>query len=116
LLAAADLALAGLDERDVDAALAGHPRIGERSSHSSSVREQAGVSDDVRAALAAGNREYEARFGHVYLVSASGRTGEELLAVLRSRLGNDPAREREVVREELGTINRLRLQRLLEER
>ena len=60
--------------------LAGHPRIGERSKHASSALEQAGVGDDVRAALAAGNREYEARFGHVYLVAASGRTGEELLA------------------------------------
>jgi OHCU decarboxylase len=115
LLAAAELALAGLAERDIDDALAGHPRIGERSRHASSALEQAGVSDDVRAALAAGNREYEARFGHVYLVAASGRTGEELLAILGERLSNDPARERAVVREELGTINRLRLQRLVEE-
>ena len=83
--------------------------------HASSALEQAGVGDDVRAALAAGNREYEARFGHVYLVAASGRTGEELLAILGERLSNDPARERAVVREELGTINRLRLQRLVEE-
>ena len=66
-------------------------------------------------ALAEGNREYENRFGHVYLVCASGRSGEELLDVLRSRLGNDPAYERTVVRTELGSINRLRLQRLLDE-
>ena len=52
LLAAAELALAVLDERDVDDALAGHPRIGERSKHASSALEQAGVGDDVRAALA----------------------------------------------------------------
>ena len=115
LLAAADRALAALDERDVDDALAGHPRIGERSTHAASQREQAGVGDAVRDALAEGNREYEARFGHVYLVCASGRSGEELLAVLRSRLGNDPAYERTVVRAELGSINRLRLQRLLDE-
>ena len=76
-------------------------------------REQAGVTgDETLAALAAGNREYEARFGHVYLVCASGRSGEELLAVLRSRLDNDPVTERAVVREELGRINRLRLERL----
>jgi 2-oxo-4-hydroxy-4-carboxy-5-ureidoimidazoline decarboxylase len=70
--------------------------------------------DATLAALAEGNREYEARFGHVYLVCASGRSGEELLAVLRSRLGNDPATERRVVRAELGKINRLRLERLAE--
>jgi 2-oxo-4-hydroxy-4-carboxy-5-ureidoimidazoline decarboxylase len=70
--------------------------------------------DATLAALAEGNREYEARFGHVYLVCASGRTGEELVDVLRSRLGNDPAAERRVVREELGKINRLRLERLVD--
>jgi len=42
-------------------------------------------------ALVEGNREYEERFGHVYLVRADGRSAEELLAVLRERLGNDPA-------------------------
>jgi OHCU decarboxylase len=115
LLAAAERALGALAEQDVDDALAGHPRIGERSAHAASRREQAGVRDDVKAALAEGNREYEARFGHVYLVCASGRSGEELLGVLRSRLGNDPAYERTVVRAELGSINRLRLQRLLDE-
>lgn len=115
LLLASDAALAALTEDDVDEALAGHPRIGERSDNEASRLEQAGVGDDVRAALAIGNREYEERFGHVYLVCASGRTGEELLAVLRARLGNDPATERRAVREELGKINRLRLQRLAEE-
>ena len=115
LLAAADRALAALDEGDVDDAMAGHPRIGESSTHTASQREQSGVGDDVLDALAEGNREYEQRFGHVYLVCASGRSGDELLAVLRSRLGNDPAYERTVVRAELGDINRLRLQRLLDE-
>jgi len=115
LLAAADQALAVLDDADLDEALAGHPRIGDQTSHATSHREQAGVGDDVREALAEGNREYEARFGHVYLVCASGRSGDELLAVLRQRLGNDPAYERTVVREELAKINRLRLERLVEE-
>jgi OHCU decarboxylase len=116
LYAAADRALDGLSETDVDQALAGHPRIGERADSAASRREQSGVSGDATlAALAEGNRAYEERFGHVYLVCASGRSGEDLLAVLRSRLGNDPATERRVVREELGKINRLRLQRLVEE-
>lgn len=120
LQAAAADALAALSESDVDDALAGHPRIGERPGAqpgaTSSSREQSGVTgEQTLAALAAGNRTYEDRFGHVYLVAASGRTGEELLDVLRSRLLNDRETERHVVRQELGTINRLRLDRLLEE-
>ena len=114
LYAVADQVLAELTESDLDEALAGHPRIGERSGSTDSRREQAGVTGDgTLAALADGNRDYEARFGHVYLVCASGRSGEELLAVLRGRLGNDPETERSVVREEMGRINRLRLERLV---
>jgi 2-oxo-4-hydroxy-4-carboxy-5-ureidoimidazoline decarboxylase len=108
--------LAGLDETEVDAALAGHPRIGERSDHPSSRREQAAVAvadPDVLAGLAAGNEEYERRFGHVYLVCADGRAAAELLAVLRARLGNEPAAERRVVRGELARINAIRLRRML---
>ena len=116
VVAAADSALAGLDEGQIDAALAAHPRIGERSEHASSQREQATVASaaaDVLDALAAGNRAYEQRFGHVYLVCADGRPAAELLAVLHERLGHEPAEERRVVRAELGRINALRLRRLL---
>lgn len=118
LYAAADAALGSLDESELDAALAGHPRIGERGGgHSrSSRREQAAVaqaSDATLAALAEGNRAYEQKFGHVYLVCADGRSGEELLAVLRKRLGNDPATERANARAELSKINRIRLRRLI---
>ena len=120
LYAAADDALADLDEVDIARALDGHPRIGERAEGDGgawSRREQAGVSSaqagTVRA-LADGNRAYEARFGHVYLVCASGRSADELLAVLQQRLGNDPVTERAVVRRELGLINRIRLVRLVE--
>lgn len=118
LLARADVALAGLPEDEVDRALAGHPRIGERSEHASSRREQAAVAAAdaaVLAELADANRAYEQRFGHVYLVCANGRPATELLAVLRSRLGNDAATERRVLREELRRINRLRLDRILED-
>jgi 2-oxo-4-hydroxy-4-carboxy-5-ureidoimidazoline decarboxylase len=120
--ATADAALAELTEADFDEALAGHPRIGQQhgAGHSgSSAREQAGMAtagDAVRAAMVEANREYEARFGHVYLVCATGRTGEELLDILRDRLGNDPVTERRVAREELGKINRIRLERLLSAR
>ena len=105
LRAAAD---AELGPADLDDGLAGHPRIGERAS-GRSAREQSGVGDDVRAALVEGNRAYEERFGHVYLVCASGRTGADLLATLQERLGNDPDTERAVALTELRKINALRL-------
>lgn len=117
LLVAAGEELAATSEADVDTALAAHPRIGERPAGAASQREQsAALAADagVLAELAAGNAEYEARFGHVYLVCASGRSAEELLAVLRSRLGNDPATERRVLRTELAAITRLRLRRALD--
>ncbi|MFI6167367.1 2-oxo-4-hydroxy-4-carboxy-5-ureidoimidazoline decarboxylase [Nocardia sp. NPDC051052] len=116
LLAAADTVLAGLPESEIDRALAGHPRIGERPDTAASAREQAGVATAehaVRSALADGNRAYEARFGHRYLVCASGRSGGELLAILDERLGNDAETERRVMRTELAKINRLRLRALL---
>jgi 2-oxo-4-hydroxy-4-carboxy-5-ureidoimidazoline decarboxylase len=118
LLDRADRVLAELPDAEIDAALDGHPRIGGRVDNDSSAREQAGVAsagDDVRAALAAGNRAYEDKFGYVYLVCASGRSADELLAILTERLDNDPETERRVMRNELAKINRLRLQRLLSE-
>ncbi|WP_405160349.1 2-oxo-4-hydroxy-4-carboxy-5-ureidoimidazoline decarboxylase [Nocardia sp. NBC_01499] len=116
LLDAAAAALAELSESEIDLALAGHPRIGERPDTAASAREQAGVAtaeDAVRSALADGNRAYEARFGHIYLVCASGRSGSELLAILEDRLGNDAETERRVMRTELAKINRIRLTALL---
>lgn len=121
LHAAAERTLAALDEADLDEALAGHPRIGERAEgeHAASSRreqlqvEQAG--DTVRAALVDANRDYEQKFGHVYLVCAMGRSGEELLDVLRARMANDAATERKVLRDELAKINAIRLNHLLTE-
>jgi len=115
LHAAADAALTDTDVAD---GLAGHARIGERTGDLRSQREQRGVAGapaEVLDALAEGNRAYERRFGHVYLVCASGRGASELLGLLRGRLGNDPATERGVVRAELAAINRIRLDRLLGE-
>jgi 2-oxo-4-hydroxy-4-carboxy-5-ureidoimidazoline decarboxylase len=115
LLAASDTAIIQLTEADIGQALAGHPRIGDRGLTATTRHEQAGVSGtDTLAALAAANQRYEARFGHIYLVRADGRSGEELLAVLRGRLNNDEATERRVVRAELAAINRLRLRRLVD--
>jgi hydroxyisourate hydrolase len=77
---------------ELDGALAQHPRIGERAVDASSAREQSSMrsaAGDVAEAIAAGNAEYERRFGRVFLVRAAGRTPEELLAELQRRLGND---------------------------
>lgn len=119
LLAAADEALAVMTDDDLAEAMAGHPRIGDRPAgpHAmAAAREQSAVASsppDVLAALAEANRQYEERFGHVYLVCAEGRSGEELLALLRQRLRNDPRAEREQARAELGKINKIRLRRLI---
>lgn len=113
----ADAVLAELPESEIDDALSGHPRIGERSESAASTREQSGVSsatEDVLAELRRKNAEYEETFGHVYLVCASGKSGTELLDILQGRLRNDPATERSVLRTELAAINRIRLARLID--
>lgn len=121
LYAAADDAITGLDAEGIGQALAGHPRIGESTTGpgtEASAREQAGVTAadaEVLAAIAEGNARYERRFGHVYLVCATGRSAPELLAILRDRLDNDPATEQQVTRGELIKINRIRLARMLAE-
>ena len=123
LLETADAAVDALGRDGLTEALDAHPRIGERAAGSGrdtawSRREQAAASDagaGVRDALATGNREYERRFGHVFLICATGRGAEEILANLRSRLGNDPDAEWDVVREELRAITALRLRKLLAE-
>ena len=106
---------------EVALALAAHPRIGERVAGTSaeaeaSRREQSSVSDadaQVRAALVEGNRAYEGRFDHVFLVRAAGRTPEEMLGELRRRLGNDVESERAEVTEQLAQITALRVKALL---
>jgi 2-oxo-4-hydroxy-4-carboxy-5-ureidoimidazoline decarboxylase len=117
LFAASDAAIAELTEVGFAEALAAHPRIGERASAEWSRQEQSGMasaSADLRAELVAANAAYEQRFGQVYLVCATGRTAEELLASCRSRLGNDQSTERAVVLAELAKISRLRLGKLLD--
>ncbi|TDC89243.1 2-oxo-4-hydroxy-4-carboxy-5-ureidoimidazoline decarboxylase [Actinomadura sp. 7K507] len=119
LRAAGASALDGLEWADVQEALADHPRIGERVKKGTWSRgEQSGMDAaeaEVRAALVAGNRAYEERFGHVFLVCASGRGAGEMLGDLRERLGNDTGTERAVVRRELAKIVDLRLAKLTEE-
>ncbi|TDZ76862.1 2-oxo-4-hydroxy-4-carboxy-5-ureidoimidazoline decarboxylase [Mycobacteroides salmoniphilum] len=112
----ADLILAELTDSDLDEALDGHPRIGERPDNAASRQEQSGVAGADAAVLERlkeCNAEYEKRFGYVYLVFANGRPAGELLAILQERLKNDPQNERRVMRMELGKINRSRLVRML---
>lgn len=121
LLTTADRLSAGLTDQEVRQALDDHPRIGQRAAPDSatadmSATEQSGVdSSDLSLAdrLAAGNVAYEQRFGHIYLVCASGRDGEDLLRDLTARLANDPVTELGVVRHELGRIARLRLEGMI---
>ncbi len=118
LLAASDAAVASLTQADLRQALDGHPRIGaRRHAHGWSASEQAGVSEAdavLMRGLAEGNAGYEEKFGHIYLVCATGRSGPELLALLHERLANEPELEWEVVAAELAKINRIRLRKLVE--
>lgn len=116
LSAAIDEVFGRLGWADVAEALDGHPRIGERSVAGWSSGEQAGAlaaPEPVARELAEGNRVYEERFGHVFLVCASGLSGEQMLARLRARLDNDPATERAVVTDELRKITQLRMRKLM---
>ena len=105
-------------------AFAHHPRIGARVAAQPqderaaawSAGEQASVATadaSIQDELAEINRAYEARFGYIYIVCASGRSAEELLTIARRRLGNAPDDELRVAAEEQRQITRLRLRKLL---
>ncbi|MFJ9541044.1 2-oxo-4-hydroxy-4-carboxy-5-ureidoimidazoline decarboxylase [Streptomyces sp. NPDC101225] len=119
LFAASDAAMAELTAADLDEAMAGHPPIGRpRPGDPTSAREQrgmAGASDELRAQMLELNLAYQEKFGHVFLICATGRTGEQMRDAVKERIGNSPQQEREIVRTELGKINRIRLARLVEE-
>jgi 2-oxo-4-hydroxy-4-carboxy-5-ureidoimidazoline decarboxylase len=123
-LAAADLMWAELGPDDWREAFSHHPRIGERRSVSPqsamaaawSAAEQSRVAaavDRLRDEQAAVNRDYEARFGYIYIVCAAGKEPEELLAIARRRLKNEPSAELRVAAGEQHQITRLRLRALL---
>jgi OHCU decarboxylase len=125
LLAKADGVWRSLTEEDWLEAFRAHPKIGEQKAaaaqseqaHNWAKREQSGIESaaaETRAALVAGNQEYEERFGFIFIVCATGKTSEEMLAILHSRLQNDPETELPVAAEEQRKITRLRLEKLLE--
>ena len=124
LFAVADRCWSALSAEQLADAIARHPRLGaSRAKAALSAREQAwsageqfgaGSADDAaRAALATGNEEYERRFGHTFILCATGLGAGEMLAALRRRLDNDAATERVITARELHKITRLRLEKLL---
>ena len=124
LFAAADRCWSALSAEQLADAIARHPRLGgARARAAVSAREQAwsageqsgagGADDAVREALARGNEEYERRFGHTFILCATGLDAREMLANLRRRLENDAETERETTSRELHKITRLRLEKLL---
>jgi 2-oxo-4-hydroxy-4-carboxy-5-ureidoimidazoline decarboxylase len=121
LVARAEEVARSLSWNEVSVALAAHPRIGDRPDGSSaeaeaSRREQSSMTDAdaaTRAALVEGNRAYEDRFGHVFLIRAAGRRPEEMLAELRRRLANDAPAEQAEATEQLAQITGLRVRGLV---
>jgi OHCU decarboxylase len=116
---AADEVWTDLAPADWLQAFTAHPRLGESGGRSpdKSEKEQSRImdaGDETLADLAEANRRYEARFGHVFLISAAGLTGAYVLATLLERIDNDPAAELEVAAEEQRKITRLRLESMLQ--
>ena len=123
LLTAAHEEWFALTPADWQEAFAEHPRIGDREAlrhrfaetrHLAST-EQAGVdgaAPDVLTALAAANDAYEARFGYIFIVCATGLTAEQMLAMLRARLTNDPWTELRMAAGEQAKITALRLAKI----
>jgi OHCU decarboxylase len=125
LISEADRVWWSLTEEDWLEAFRAHPKIGERKAEAAqsaeaqrwSAQEQSEsqkTAAETKAALADGNREYEQRFGFIFIICATGKSAEEILAALHGRLNNDSETELRVAAEEQRKITQLRLQKLLE--
>lgn len=123
---AADQLWSTCTREDVLEAFRHHPKIGDVASLRSRFAttkqwaegEQAGVraaADEVLKRLAAGNEAYELKFGYIFIVCATGKTAEEMLALLEERLVNAPALELKIAAGEQAKITRIRLGKLLQE-
>lgn len=123
LLAEAEWLWSQTEPEDWHEAFKHHPRIGESQLRerfaatatwtSQEQRGMEGAHEAVIQGLADGNREYEQRFGFIFLVCATGKTAEEMLAILRARLGNTPDDELRTAAGEQAKITRIRLEKLL---
>lgn len=114
-----------LSEQDWLEAFSAHPKIGEKKAAQPgptgteqwSEDEQSGTryaSSEIMSELAEANRAYETKFDHIFIVCATGKSSEEMLALLKQRLGNDPATELRIAAEEQRRITLLRLEKSLE--
>jgi OHCU decarboxylase len=124
LVEASDRIWRGLGAEDWDEAFRSHPRIGERKAPAAATKRSAGWSRQeqdgvhardatVLAELARRNTEYEARFGRVFLVCATGKSAAEMLGLLKRRLGNDAETELREAAEQQRQITQLRLRKWL---
>jgi len=125
LLTTADRVWRSMSEADWQEAFRAHPKIGEKKAATSqaeqaerwSAQEQAGVtraSIKTISELAQRNREYEERFGFIFIVCATGKSSEEMLAIINRRIQNDPETELRAAAQEQHQITRLRLEKLLD--
>jgi OHCU decarboxylase len=125
LLSKADEIWWSLTQEDWLEAFRAHPKIGEKNAAAAqsaeaqrwSAQEQSEserAPAETKAALAAGNRVYEQRFGFIFIICATGRSAEEMLSGLNGRLNNDAETELRIAAEEQRKITQLRLQKLLE--
>lgn len=114
----ADRIWATMEENDWLEAFAGHPRIGERKAHATgqfaawSKQEQASAAtatDRILTELAEGNTEYAKKFGFTYIVCATGKSAEEMLAILTRRLNRDQQTELREAAEQQRQITQIRL-------
>ncbi|MEB3196220.1 MAG: 2-oxo-4-hydroxy-4-carboxy-5-ureidoimidazoline decarboxylase [Candidatus Sericytochromatia bacterium] len=123
LLAQADSSWARCGESDWLEAFSHHPRIGDVASLRTKFADTANWAESEQGgtrcadqvtleALAAGNHDYEARFGHIFIVCATGKTAGEMLELLRTRLDNPLEIERPLAATEQHRITRLRLEKL----
>ena len=116
VLATADSIWWGLKPEDWHEAFAAHPRIGERTEQQWAREEQFGTrhaSDGILTEIKQANQQYEQRFGHIFIVMASGKSADQMLKILRERLANDPETELRIAAQQQLEITHLRLKRLL---
>lgn len=125
LCQAADVHWQSTGPDDWHEAFTHHPRIGSvaglrekfATTASWAAHEQGGTAlaaDQTLEDLAAGNRAYEEKFGHIFIVCATGKSAAEMLALLRGRLPNEPAAELAIAAAEQHKITGLRLRKLID--
>ena len=126
LLANADSVWWALDGSDWLEAFSHHPKIGEKKAAAAqaaearawSAEEQSAASAavaEVSRALGEANRDYERRFGYIFIVCATGKSSPEMLSILQERMGNTPEQELRVAAGEQAKITQLRLRKLLDQ-